>query len=384
MKKNLIQKEVLNIRIKIFKSFTIEYEKREQLSSEDSFKFKVISLIAAFLIMGIIFAVLQINPFTAIFSIFSFSLFNPNGIANVIMRMIPLLLCGLGLAIAYKAVFWNIGAEGQLLVGAVVAIGIGVFVQGIPDFLILPFILLSGFIAGALWGLVPTILKLKFKTNEVITTLMLNYIAIYLVEYLVYGPWKGPYGFPKSDELPTAAWEPVIPGTSIYLISLILSLTIAIVLYFMLFKTTIGYEIRVVGENIKAAKYAGMNYVKTLIITMLISGGLAGLAGAGLMTGSPILGHSLHPPGSISPGYGYTAIIVAWLGELNPIYILLSSFFMSILIVGGQNIQIVLGLPFGVVNIFNGVILSVIIAFEFFKLYKVRFSIDKSFLDSTI
>ena len=372
------------MKTKRFKSFTIAYEKRTQITSEDSFKFKIISLIIAFVIMGIIFASLQVNPFSALYSIFSFSVFNPYGLAAVITRMIPLLLIGVGLSIAYKALFWNIGAEGQLLVGAIVAIGVGVFIPGIPDFILLPLILLIGFLAGALWGLIPTVLKLKFETNEVITTLMFNYIAFYLVEYLVNGPWKGPYTFPISEPLPTAAWEPVIPGTSIYIISLILSLIIAIGLYFILFKTTVGYEIRVIGENKKAAEYAGMNYVKTFIITMLISGGLAGLAGAGLITGSQSLGHSLHPPGSISPGYGFTAIIVAWLGGLNPFYVIFSSIFMSIFLVGGINIQIELGLPFGVVNIFNGVILAVITAFEFLKNYKVKIVINKDFLNNNL
>ena len=329
--------------------------------------------------MGIIFTALQINPFTALASIFSFALFNPNGFAAVLTRMIPLLLCGVGLAIAYKALFWNIGAEGQLLLGAIIAIGVGVFIPGIPDPLLLPIILLMGFLLGALWGLIPTIFKLKLNINEVITTLMLNYIAINLVRYLVYGPWKGPYNFPLSDILPSAAWEPLIPGTSIYVISLIMALFFALASYFLLYKTTIGYEIRVIGENIQAAKYAGINYTKTLLITMIISGGLAGLAGAGLMTG---VQHRLTNPEAISPGYGYTAIIVAWLGGLNPISIIFSSIFMSILIVGGQNIQILLGLPFGVVNIFNGVILTVITAFEFLKKYKIKFVVNRDFIDA--
>jgi simple sugar transport system permease protein len=371
--------EVLNLKIKIYRNLYVEYEKRQQLTSEESAKYKMISLIVAFFIMSIIFAALGVNPFTALGSIFSFSLFNPSGIAAVITRMIPLLLCGVGLAIAYKALFWNIGAEGQLLLGATLAIGIGVFTPGIPETLLLPIILIMGFLVGALWGIIPTILKLKLKINEVITTLMLNYIAINLVKYLIYGPWKGPYSFPLTDLLPVAAWEPLIPGTSIYIISLILALTLALGAYYLLFKTTIGYEIRVVGENIKAAKYAGIHYTKTLLITMIISGGLAGLAGAGLITG---VQHRLTTPEAISPGYGYTAIIVAWLGGLNPVYIIFASLFMSILIVGGQNIQILLGLPFGVVNIFNGVILAVITAFEFLKMYKIRFTINRELIDA--
>jgi len=371
--------EVLILQIKIYKSLFIEYEKRQQITSEESVKYKLISLFVAFFIMGIIFAALQVNPFIALGSIFSFSLFNPNGFAAVLTRMIPLLLCGVGLAIAYKALFWNIGAEGQLLLGAIIAIGIGVFVPGIPDPLLLPMILLMGFLLGAVWGIVPTLLKLRLNINEVITTLMLNYIAINLVRYLIYGPWKGPYNFPLSDLLPAVAWEPLIPGTSIYVISLILALIFALGSYFLLFKTTIGYEIRVVGENIQAAKYAGINYKKTILITMIISGGLAGLAGAGLMTG---VQHRLTNPEAISPGYGYTAIIVAWLGGLNPISIIFASLFMSILIVGGQNIQILLGLPFGVVNIFNGVILAVIIAFEFLKKYKIKFVINRDVIDT--
>jgi len=360
------------VRVKIFNLLTIEYEKRQEITLEQSLKLTTMALVTAFIIMGIIFAGFGVNPFLAIFSIFAWSLFTPAGFTSTLTRMIPLLLCGVGLAIAFRALFWNIGAEGQLLMGAIAATGIALFVPGIPDFLLLPTILLMGFIVGALWGLIPAALKLKFETNEVITTLMLNYVAFRLVKYLVYGPWKGKkvYNFPFSDTFPPAAWEPKIPGTPIYVYSFVLSLLFAVGLYFFMNKTTLGYEIRVVGENIKAARYAGINYTKTILITMLISGGLAGLAGAGLMTG---VQHRLQNPEAISPGYGYTAIIVAWLGRLNPLYVILSAFFMAILIVGGQQIQITLGLPFGVVNIFNGVILFVLIAFEPLREYRVSF-----------
>lgn len=359
------------MRFKIFDIVTVEYDKRQELTVEQSIKITAFALLVAFIVMSFIFLGFGVNPFDAFYVIFSWAFFTPAGFASTISRSIPLILCGVGLAIAFKAIFWNIGAEGQLLMGAIVAVGIALFVPGVPDFLLLPVILLMGFLVGAAWGIFPAYLKVKFEANEVITTLMLNYVAFRLVKYLVYGPWQGKhvFNFPYSDMIPSAAWDPVIPGTSIYIVGFSLAILSAVLFHYFMNRTTLGYEIRVVGENINAAKYAGINYLKVFLIVMLISGGLSGLAGSALITG---VHHRLQNPEAISPGYGYTAIIVAWLARLSPLYVILAGIFIGALIVGGQQIQITLRLPFGVVNIFNGVLLMAIISFELLREYSFK------------
>ena len=205
---------------------TIEYEKRQEITMELTLKITLAALLVSFIIMSFIFLAYGVNPLFAFFSIFSWAYFTPGGFAATIARTIPLLLCGVGLVIAFKALFWNIGAEGQLLMGAVAATWVALFLPGVPDFLMLPTIYIMAFLFGAIWGVIPAILKVKFEANEVITTLMMNYIAIKLVKYLVYGPWKGKYvfNFPYSDTFPESAWEPIIPGTTVHLITLAIAI----------------------------------------------------------------------------------------------------------------------------------------------------------------
>ncbi|MHA1859823.1 MAG: ABC transporter permease, partial [Candidatus Asgardarchaeia archaeon] len=293
-----------------------------------------------------------------------------------ITRMIPLLLCGAGLAIALRASFWNIGAEGQLLMGAIAATWVALFVNGIPEPLVLPTMFLSSFLLGAFWALIPAFLRVKFEANEIIVTLMLNYVATNLVNYLIYGPWRGKnvYNFPFTDIFPPSAWEPKIPGTPIYVVSLVVALLSASSLHYLLERTTLGYEIKVVGGSREAAKYAGIDYGRTIFFIALISGGLSGIAGAGLLSG---IHHRLQSPTAISPGYGNIAILVAWLARLNPLLTVFTAILMSGISVGSQQIQIVLELPAAVMNIFNGVILFFIIGFELLRKYEVKIHFGK-------
>ena len=279
------------------------------------------------------------------------------------------MLCAIGLIIAYKALIWNIGSEGQLLLGAVAAAGVALFIPGIPPAFVLPTMITMGFISGAAWAFLPGILKAKLNVNEIITTLMMNYIAARLVMYLVYGPWQGKHvwHFPYTDIFPSYAWMPTI-DFRLHYPDLILAIILAIIAYYLLERTTLGYEIKVVGSNKEAARYAGISYSKIVIFVMIFSGGLAGIAGAAEVAG---ITHRLMNPTAMSPGYGYTAIIVAWLAGLNPLLGILAAIFMAAILVGGQQIQISLGLPFGVVNMFNGIFLFSLIGFEIFRKYKV-------------
>lgn len=201
---------------------------------------------------------------------------------------------------------------------------------------------------------------------------MLNYIIENFVSYLVYGPWKGKtqYGFPYTDNLPPNALLPIIKGSRIHYPTLIIGILLAILMYFLLFKTKIGYEIRVVGENPLAAKYSGIDFLKVTLFIMFLSGGLAGLAGVGELTG---IHKHLTYPSQISSGYGYTSIIVAWLAGLNPLIVIFSSLFFGGILVGGDIIQTSFGFPFATINIFNGLMLFFISASYFFINYRIRF-----------
>ncbi|OQY51923.1 MAG: ABC transporter permease [Desulfobacteraceae bacterium 4572_89] len=336
----------------------------------------VFSLAAGLFVISIIFLIAGVNPLFAISEIFSGSFGSAYGFKETLTKAIPLILIGAGLTLAFRAKFWNIGAEGQLLMGAIFSTWTGLtFGDALPSYLIVPMIFMAGFIGGALWGIIPAILKIKYSINEVISTLMLNYICAEFLTMLIVGPWKGKarFGFPGTDNLPESAILGVIPGSRIHYATLILAIICAVVLCVVIYKTRFGYETRVVGENPDAGKYAGIDFLKTSLILMAISGGLAGFAGVGEIAG---IHHYLGYPASVSSGYGFTAIIVAWLAKLNPLYAIISGIFFAGILVGGDAIQISLGLPAATVEIVNGILLFFLIMGDYFLNNKIsiRFS----------
>jgi ABC-type uncharacterized transport system permease subunit len=344
---------------------------RYDISPFRSFLTNVISLAAGLAMIGLIFLIVGVNPIYAIYKIFSGSFGSLYGFKETVTKAIPLILIGAGLTLAFRAKFWNIGAEGQLLMGAMFATWTGLtFGDSLPAYIIVPMIFLAGFIGGAIWGVIPALLKIKFSINEVISTLMLNYICAEVVTMLIVGPWKGKerWGFPGTNNLPDSAILDIIPGSRIHYPTLVLALLCAIILCIVVYKTKFGYEARVVGENPDAGKYAGINFLKTTLILMGISGGLAGLAGVGEVAG---IHHYLGYPAAVSSGYGFTAIIVAWLAKLNPLYAILSGLFFAGILVGGDAIQISLGLPAATVNIVNGTLLFFLIMGDYFLHHKV-------------
>lgn len=341
-----------------------------------SFMTNILSLAAAIVVISILFLIVGVNPIFAISEIFSGSFGSFFGLKETITKAIPLILIGSGLTLAFRAKFWNIGAEGQLLMGAIFATWTGLhFGESLPPYIIVPLIFLAGFLGGALWGIIPAILKIKFSINEVISTLMLNYICAEVLTMLIVGPWKGKerFGFPGTNNLPDSAILGIIPGSRIHYATLILSILCAIVLCVVVYKTRFGYETRVVGENPHAGKYAGINFLKTSIIIMAISGGFAGLAGVGEIAG---IHHYLGYPASVSSGYGFTAIIVAWLAKLNPLYAVISGIFFAGILVGGDAIQISLGLPAATVQIVNGTLLIFLIMGDYFLKNKIKFEMQ--------
>jgi len=331
-------------------------------------------LALAMLTIAIIFAVLGVDPLVAFQRIFRGGFGSVYGLQETITKTIPLILAGVGLTLAFKGRMYNIGAEGQLLIGAIFATGIARAFPDWPSFLLIPAMFVGGFLGGALWAAIPAVLKTRFRVDEVLTSLMLVYVANEAVKFLVYGPWRGSdtRGFPITDEFPLAAQIPSIIGTRIHYPTLIVAILLAVLIYLLLTRTKLGYEIRVTGENPNASRYAGMDYQRIALLVMIISGGLAGLAGMGEVAG---IHFRLRPPESISPGYGFTAIIVAWLARLNPLAAILTAFLLGGLLVGGDAIQIALNLPAATVQIFNGVILLFVIASELFNQYKLRLEV---------
>ena len=330
-----------------------------------------VSIILALITIAIAFRLFGVDPILAYRKIFIGSFGSTYGLSESLVKAIPLLLCGVGLAIAFRAQFWNIGAEGQLLMGAIAATWVALFCPvELPSWAVLPTMFAAGFIAGALWAFIPAILRAKMQVNEVITSLMLVYVATEIVNYLVYGPWKGAkeWGFPYSDKFPDAAIIPTISGTRIHYPTLILGLVAALLAYFLLMRTRWGYEVRVTGDNPRAAAYAGIPYLRIALLVMIISGGLAGMAGVGEVAG--IHGRLRYPQG-ISPGYGFTAIIVAWLAQLNPLVVILTSFLFGGLLVGGDALQVSMNLPVPTIQLFNGTILMFLVGGEILLRYRI-------------
>lgn len=254
------------------------------------------------------------------------------GISETMLTATPLVLCGLAVALAYRVGLWNIGAEGQLYMGGFAAAGVALYVD-LPPLLCIPAAALAGALAGALWAALPAVLKARGRVNEVLSTLMLNYVAIAWVELLVFGPWKGPDRFPYTEYIADAWQLPALMGRAH--VGLLVALVLAAALFALLRFTAFGYEIRVIGASPDNARYAGIPAVSRAIAVMAMAGALAGLAGAFEVTG---VAHRLHA--NLSPGYGYTAIIVAFLARSNPLAVIVVGFAFAALVVGGEGIQI--------------------------------------------
>ncbi|CAM3971048.1 ABC transporter permease [Deinococcus marmoris] len=321
------------------------------------------SVAVALALCALIFVFYGVSPAEVYSTMLRGTLGDSTGLAEVGRRTIPLLLIGSGLAIAFRAQFFNIGGEGQLLLGAVFAAGTALFVP-LPGPILLPAVFIMGAVGGGLWALIAALLR-RLNVNEILSTLMLNYIAVALVTYLIAGPWKGKdvRGYIYTDSFPDAANLPVIAGTQVHWPTLVLGVAVALGLQWLLSRSTFGYALRVVGENPGAARYAGISSARVMTIVALITGGAAGLAGAGEVAG---IHHRLLEAGQISLGYGFTAVIVAWLARGNPALCLITAPVMGVILAGGDILKIDLNMPFRVVDVFSGVILLCLIASEVF------------------
>lgn len=327
----------------------------------------IASVLLALIACGIFIAANGMNPFPVYEKMFTGAFGTEYGITETLVKSIPLLLCGLGVAIAYRISVWNIGAEGQFAAGAMAATAVTIYMPNLPGILIIPTMIVLSIIAGGIWGLLTAIPRTYFQVNELVSSLMLNYVALLAMDYFVFGPWKDPEGmnFPGTPMFTEAQSLPVLGDTRLHL-GLVFGI-IAVILYFLFVKyTRWGYELRLIGANPEAARNAGIRISRHILLVMLISGGLAGLAGMAEVSG---VSHRLMY--GISPGYGYTAIIVAWLAKLHPIGLIISSFLFGGLIVGGYSVQTI-GLPSSISEMLQGAILFFLIAGGTISKFRIR------------
>ena len=295
-----------------------------------------------------------------------------NGLSELCVKAAPLILIGVGLALAARANIWNIGAEGQYTVGAIFGGGFALWQPDLPAAALLPLMVAAGVLGGVLYAAIVAWLRVQFNANEILTSLMLNYAAQLLLIYLVSGPWRDPagYGFPQTAMFGAGAAVPVlVEGTRLHL-GVVVALLVGLVGWIVLSFTIVGFQIRVQGSAPRAARFAGFSDKKIVWFSLLVSGGLAGLAGLFEVAG-PI--GQLTP--QISPGYGYTAIIVAFLGRLHPLGIVLAGFLLALSYLGGEAAQMDLALPSAVTAIFQGVLLFYLLACDALILFRIKFSL---------
>lgn len=288
-------------------------------------------------------------------------------IEDALIKAAPIFLCSLGLAVAFRMQVWNIGAEGQFALGAMGATWAALTFPHAPSWVLLPLMLVCAGLLGAAWGAIPGLLKVKLKANEIITTLMLNYVAIFLLEYMVYGPWKDPasFGFPVTPEFTPSAVIPLL-GVGRLHGGVLLCVFAGVLLWAFLRYTRLGYELKACGEGAKVAAYARMPYNRLVLFVLTASGAFAGVAG--FVEVSASTGRLMT---SIMAGYGYTAIIVAWIARLRPVPIALASFLLAALRVGVENIQLDMEVPAAFGDIMEGLILLTILSGQFFEQYKL-------------
>ncbi len=319
----------------------------------------------------ILFAVMGKNPIVALDVYFVAPLTDPYSLGEIAVKATPLVMVAVGLSLCYVANIWNIGAEGQFLAGAVAGSWIAVSTNGSgAGHWVLPAMLLLGALGGALYALIPAICKVRFGASEILTSLMLVYVANLGLDYLVRGPWRDPHGlnFPMTADFDPVATVPTLFDGSRVHAGSIAALVVVMLAAVFLGRTIMGFEIRLVGAAPRAARFSGFNAERLVLFTFAISGALAGLAGIVEVAGP--VGH-LQP--GISPGYGFTAIIVAFLGRLNPVGILIAGLFLALTFIGGEGAQIAMKVPLDLTKVFQGILLFYVLACDSLIVHRIRF-----------
>lgn len=321
------------------------------------------------LIAGVfLFSLLQVPVLGALYTYFIEPVSSLYGIAELCVKAAPLILIGVALAIGFRAQVWNIGAEGQFILGAIFGGSVALYFYEVERWFVLPLMLFAGVLGGMLWAAVPALLRTRYNASEILTSLMLTYVASLLLSYLVHGPLRDPDGFnfPESRLFHGAATVPIILEQTRLHLGFIIALIFALICWLMLSRSVLGFELRVAGLAPRAGQHTGIKPAATVWVALLLSGGAAGLAGV-IEVAGPI--GQLLPV--ISPGYGFTAIIVAFLGRLHPIGVVFAGLLMALSYIGGESAQIAFNLPIAATGVFQGLLLFFLLAADVLIHYRI-------------
>jgi simple sugar transport system permease protein len=328
----------------------------------------VAAVLLTFIITSVLVLLVGANPFQAAYYFLVEPLSGRVSAIEVLVKATPLLLTGAAVTIAFAGGYWNIGAEGQLYAGAVAATAIGLAMDNVPAAIALPLVIAGGFAAGLLWALIPALMKVKLAIDEVVTTLLLNAVALYAVSALLNGPWRDPISqWPQSPDIAATAIFPKLLARSRLHLGFLLAVIVIVILWFILTRTTLGLRMRAVGLGPEAARFAGIPVERTMLISALASGGIAGLAGV-----SEIAGIHYHLIDAISPGYGYTGILIATLGALNAWGVALAALFVGLIDTGAQTVSRALGVPVYLGDVIQATLLLVTLGVLLLQNYRVR------------
>jgi len=328
----------------------------------------VAAVFVTFLVTSILIILAKANPFAAYYHLLIEPLSSKFSLLEVLVKSTPLILTGVAVAVAFNSGYFNIGAEGQLYAGAIAAAWVGANLTSLPAIAAIPLMLVLGFLAGILWALIPAILKIKLKVDEVVTTLLMNSVMAYVVSWLLNGVWRNPEtGAQQSPEFFEAArFVRLVPKSRLHL-GFIIALVVVAIIYILIKKTPLGLKMRAVGASKVGAQFAGINVNRTMLTAALISGGIAGIAGVG-----EIAGIHYHLINELSNGYGYTGIIAATLGGLNPIGVMFAALFIGLIGTGAFNVSMALHVPVYLGDVVQSTLLLVTLAMLLLQNYRIK------------
>ncbi|MGD8176359.1 ABC transporter permease [Marinimicrobium sp. ARAG 43.8] len=346
-------------------------EKRLEPSRAMLYLSPVLALILTLIAGGLLFAALGHAPLSSLHTFFIAPISDLYGLSELAVKVTPLLLCATGLTLCFKAKIWNIGAEGQFVFAALIGGAVSLQLSDADGFWVIPLVLLSGAMAGLCWAGIAALLLTRFNTNEILTTIMLNYIAVNLLLWGVHGPLKDPAGFnfPESALFSEQTLLPLLSPDYRVTIALFIALFMAVVIWVLLSRSLLGFQLRVMGENRNAAHTSGFNGKRIIWFMLLFSGAMAGLAGVS-ETNGPV--GQLIP--TLSLGYGYAAIIVVFMGRMHPFGIVLASLLLGLTYLGGEMAQMDLSLPKSITGLFQGMLLFFLLGCDLLIHYRLVFT----------
>jgi simple sugar transport system permease protein len=353
----------------VFRIYDFEFRQTQRASNFRQAIAILGAIVFSFFLGGLLMKMIsKVDPFAAYWALLHGALGSKYAISETVVKFIPLTLMGLATTTCFRAQIWNIGGNGQIYAGAVAATAISFHLDFLPSVAVLFVILIASAIAGGLWSGIAGYLRVRFGLHEILTTIMMNFIFQFFTTYLLEEVWREPtWGMPWTEIFPEHTWWPILFSRTKIHIGLIIAILSCVALHYLLFHTPFGYEIRARGLNPKAAEFKGIRVNRIIMGVMLIHGALAGLAGAGQVSGFL---HRLTM--DINPGYGFTGIIVALMGRLTPIGVVMSALFIGLLINGSYNMETVTGVPTALVDLIQGIMFISIISAQIISKFEIR------------